>query len=146
MKRPGGSLTLPEISQAEGVSRSVRREDYARSCDGRVREKRARQRSAAIRWRGRRIDIVIGDVVDALGGRLFESDFCDGHAGQMETCTHSGVECSVRSLWRALQVAVDEVLSKTTLQDLMRDEQKMPVLITPIGQALGPARPMPTVE
>jgi Rrf2 family protein len=77
--------------------------------------------------------IVVGDVIDELGGRFFENDFCDRHAGQMETCAHSNVDCSVRSLWKALQVVVDEVLRKTTLQDLMRDQRQMNVLVTQLG-------------
>ena len=68
--------------------------------------------------------IVIGDVIDALGGRLFESNFCDSHAGQAAVCTRS-VDCSVRSLWRAVQVAVDHVLSKATLRDLLQNEEEM---------------------
>ena len=73
------------------------------------------------------------DVIDELGGRFFENDFCDRHTGQMETCTHSEVDCSLRSLWKALQVAVDEVLRKTTLQDLMRDDKQMTVLVTQLA-------------
>jgi DNA-binding IscR family transcriptional regulator len=67
---------------------------------------------------------VIGDVIDALGGRLFEHDFCDSHAGQVAICTRS-VDCSVRSLWRGVQVAVDRVLSQTTLRDLLQNEEEM---------------------
>ena len=62
--------------------------------------------------------------MDALGGRLFESDFCDSHSGQAAICTRS-VDCSVRSLWRAVQVAVDQVLSKATLRDLLQNEEEM---------------------
>jgi Rrf2 family protein len=69
-------------------------------------------------------EIVIGDVIDALGGRLFESGFCDNHSGQNAICTRS-VDCSVRSLWRAVQVAVDQVLSKATLRDLLQNEEEM---------------------
>ena len=69
--------------------------------------------------------IVIGDVIGVLGGRLFESKhFCHEHAGQIQVCTRS-VDCSVRSLWHAVQSAVDDVLSKTTLQDLLRSEGEM---------------------
>ena len=64
-------------------------------------------------------------VIGVLGGRLFESKhFCHEHAGQIQVCTRS-VDCSVRSLWHALQSVVDEVLSKTTLQDLLRTEGEM---------------------
>ena len=68
--------------------------------------------------------IVIGDVMAALGGRLFESGFCDSHSGSAAICARS-VDCSVRSLWRAVQVAVDQVLSKATLQDLLQNEAEM---------------------
>jgi Rrf2 family protein len=119
----GGSLTIPEISKAEGVSsayaakilRILRRAGFitaARGKDGGYMLARPAGR------------IVIGDVIDALGGRLFESDFCNQHSGQHSVCTHS-VDCSVRSLWRTVQVVVDQVLSKTTLQDLLRNEQEM---------------------
>jgi DNA-binding IscR family transcriptional regulator len=63
-------------------------------------------------------------MIDALGGRPFESDFCDSHAAQAAICTRS-VDCSVRSLWRAVQVAVDQALSKATLRDLLQNEEEM---------------------
>ena len=68
--------------------------------------------------------IVIGEVIDTLGGRLFESNFCESHTGQVPICTRS-VDCSVRSLWRAVQVAVDHVLSRATLRDLQQNEEDM---------------------
>ena len=46
------------------------------------------------------------------------------HAGRAAICTRS-VDCSVRSLWRAVQVAVDQVLSKATLRDLLQNEEEM---------------------
>ena len=132
---PGGSLTLPEIGQAEGVSeayaakimRTLRRGGFVKSARGKIGGYTLARPAS---------QIVIGDVIDELGGRFFESDFCDRHAGQMETCTHSGVDCSLRSLWKALQVVVDEVLRKTTLQDLMREDKPIPALITHLGSAL----------
>lgn len=119
----GSSLTIPEISKAEGVSpayaakilRILRRAGFikaARGKEGGYMLARPADR------------IVIGDVIDALGGRLFETDFCSQHSGQQSVCTHS-VDCSVRSLWRTVQALVDQVLSKTTLQDLLRNEQEM---------------------
>jgi Rrf2 family protein len=68
--------------------------------------------------------IVIADVIGALGGRLFESKFCADHSGQAPICTRS-VDCSVRSLWRAVQIAVDQVLSQATLRDLLQNEEEM---------------------
>ena len=80
--------------------------------------------------------ISIGNVMDALGGRIFESDFCDSHAGQAAICTRS-VDCSVRSLWRAVKVAVDQVLSKATLRDLLQNEEEMNSWIKSIPGANG---------
>ena len=121
---PEESLTIPEISHAEALSpsyaakllRMLRRGGFIKSARGKaggyMLARPARQ-------------IVIGDVIAVLGGRLFESeDFCHEHAGQIQVCTRS-VDCSVRSLWHAVQSVVDEVLSKTTLQDLLRSEGEM---------------------
>jgi Rrf2 family protein len=119
----GGSLTIPEISQAEGVSpayaakilRVLRKGGFVTA---------ARGKEGGYTLARPAESIIIGDVIDALGGRLFESNFCDSHAGQAAVCTRS-VDCSVRSLWRAVQVAVDHVLSKATLRDLLQNEEEM---------------------
>ena len=131
----GGSLTIPEISQAEGVSpayaakilRVLRKGGFvkaARGKDGGYTLARPAQ------------SISIGDVMDVLGGRIFESNFCDSHAGQAAICTRS-VDCSVRSLWRAIQVSVDQVLSKATLRDLLQNEEEMTSWIKSIPGANG---------
>jgi Rrf2 family protein len=119
----GESLTIPEISLAEGVSPA-----YAAKILRVLRKggfvKAARGKEGGYTLARPAAEIAIGDVIDALGGRLFESNFCDSHAGQAAICTRS-VDCSVRSLWRAVQVAVDRVLSKTTLNDLLQNEEEM---------------------
>lgn len=119
----GKSLTIPEISEAEGVSHA-----YAAKILRVLRKggfvKAARGKDGGYALARPAEAIVIGDVIDVLGGRLFESDFCDSHAGQVAICTNS-VDCSVRSLWRAVQVAVDHVLGKTTLRDLLQNEEDM---------------------
>ena len=70
-----------------------------------------------------------GEALTVLGGRLFESGFCERHAGAESLCTHS-IDCSLRSLWRALQTAVDQVLTNTTLKDLLCSEPEMVSLMT----------------
>jgi Rrf2 family iron-sulfur cluster assembly transcriptional regulator len=119
----GEGLTIPEISQAESVSpayaakllRILRQAGFvnaARGKDGGYTLARPAE------------SIVVGEAIAALGGRLFETSFCDTHSGQAAICTRS-VDCSVRSLWRAVQVAVDQVLGKTTLRDLLQNEEEM---------------------
>lgn len=68
--------------------------------------------------------IVIGNVLAALGGKLFEDDFCERHSGVSEICTHS-IDCAIISLWQMVQASVDTVLGKTTLQDLMGTAQDL---------------------
>ncbi|KAB2838263.1 MAG: Rrf2 family transcriptional regulator [Melioribacteraceae bacterium] len=65
--------------------------------------------------------IIIGDVLNALGGKLFDDEFCNSHAGVFDICTNS-IDCSVRSLWKKIQSAVDSVVSQLTLKDLMGNE------------------------
>jgi Rrf2 family transcriptional regulator, iron-sulfur cluster assembly transcription factor len=119
---PGGKLTIPEISSAEGISdayagkllRMLRLSGFvvaARGTGGYALARPANQ-------------IVLSDVMALLGGRLFEGDFCATHPGQLRTCIRLA-DCSARVLWRAIQAAVDDVLKRTTLQDLLFDEQQM---------------------
>jgi Rrf2 family protein len=132
--RQGGraSLTIPEISEAEGLSsfyvakllRILRRAGLVKSARGKIGG------YTLARPPGQ---ITVGEALAALGGRLFESDFCSDHAGIEKACT-SAVDCSIRSLWRAVQDVVDQVLSKTTLLDLLRSEQEMACLISPLVQ------------
>ena len=119
----GQSLTIPEISHAEGVSPS-----YAAKILRILRKggfiKAARGKEGGYTLARPAGAISLGQAIDALGGRLFESNFCDSHTGQAAICTRS-VDCSVRSLWRAVQVAVDQVLSQATLRDLLQNEADM---------------------
>ncbi len=119
----GGSVTIPEMSHAEGFSPA-----YAAKILRVLRKggfvKAARGKDGGYTLARPAGEIVIADVMDCLGGRLFESTFCDSHSGQNAICTRS-VDCSVRSLWRAVQVAVDHVLRKATLRDLLQNEEEM---------------------
>jgi len=119
----GGTLTIPEISRAEGISpeyvaklmRILRRGGLvtsARGATGGYTLSRAADQ------------ITADEALTVLGGRLFESGFCERHAGAESLCTHS-INCSIRSLWQALQTAVDQVLTKTTLKDLLCSEPEM---------------------
>jgi len=131
----GGSLTIPEISQAEGVSpayaakilRALRKGGFVKAARGKDGGYMLARPAGSIR---------IGDVMDALGGRIFESNFCDSHAGQAAICTRS-IDCSVRSLWRAVQVSVDHVLNKVTLRDLLQNEEEMDSWVKSIPGANG---------
>jgi DNA-binding IscR family transcriptional regulator len=70
------------------------------------------------------IDIKIKDVLFSLGGKLYDDDFCKTHTGAVDLCTNS-IDCSVRSLWRLIQDAIEGVLVNMTLQDLLGSENNL---------------------
>lgn len=120
-----GSLTIAELSRAEGISepnvakmmRVLRRGGFIRSTRG----------QAGGYTLARPADqIAVGDVLALLGGRLFDSNFCGTHAGSGRLCLHLG-DCSIRSVWKTIQTAIDGVLAQLSLKDLLRSEQEMDV-------------------
>jgi len=117
-----GSLTIPEISQAEGIS-----SHYVAKLLGILRRggflTSARGQAGGYTLARPPEQVIIGEVMALLGGRLYDPAFCEKHAGVEDVCTNS-VDCSIRSLWRTVQVVVDRVLSKTTVRDLMQNEQE----------------------
>src|SRR5262245_9986482 len=77
---PGGSLAIPEISRAEGISpdyvaklmRILRRGGLVTSARG----------AAGGYTLARPADqITAREALDLLGGRIFEPDFCERHSG-----------------------------------------------------------------
>jgi len=68
-------------------------------------------------------EIIINDVLKALGGALYDSDFCKSHSGRVKLCNHS-VDCSARSLWQMIQYTVDELLNQITLHHLVNPEKE----------------------
>ena len=129
------SFTIPEISQAEGITipyaaklmRILRQGGFVKS---------ARGQAGGYTLSRPPDHIIVGQALAALGGRLFEADFCDQHTGAANVCTHS-VDCSIRSLWHAVQLVVDQVLGKTTLMDLIRNEREMSTWVGDLVQVSG---------
>lgn len=120
----GRGLTIPEISQAEGLSiPNVAKLMRILRIGGFVESTRGQTGGYSL---SRPVDqIVVGDVLTVLGGRLFGPNFCEEHTGVVDLCTHS-VDCSIRSLWNAVQFAIDQVLGRITLQDLLvRQEREL---------------------
>ncbi|HQU59205.1 MAG: Rrf2 family transcriptional regulator [Phaeodactylibacter sp.] len=113
-------LSIPQLSELEGLSasyvakltRTLRLASFIQSTRG--------QKGGYILSRPAE-EIRINDVLVALGGALFDESFCEGHSGAFRICTNS-VDCSVRSLWRVVQRAVDQVLNQVSLADLMASE------------------------
>jgi len=115
-------MSIPQLTEAEGLgshyiaklTRVLRMAEFINSTPGYkggyVLAKPARE-------------IIIKDVLKALGGVLFDKDFCGQHAGSVKLCTNS-VDCSARSLWQMIQFTVDQLLGSITLHDLANKENE----------------------
>ena len=99
----GGSLTIPELARAEGISepnvakmmRILRRAGFVTSTRG---------QSGGYALSRPAEEIGLGQVLATLGGRLYEPAFCDGHSGLERLCTHMMFdEFNPWALWDALE-------------------------------------------
>lgn len=125
-------LSIPQLSEAEGLSephiakicRTLRMSGFINSTPGN-KGGYVLSKPAA--------EIIINDVMKALGGNLFDQQFCDAHTGLGRLCTNS-VDCSTRSLWKMIQFTLDNLLSKLTLKDLMVNEKEVELKIEHVLQ------------
>ena len=117
------ALTIPEISQAEGISQHNAAKILRRLRLGGFLESERGQTGGYTLTRPPE-EIKIIDVLNSLGGRLFDDEFCQNHSGVSDICTHS-IDCSVRSLWKVIQDAVDSVVTNMTLKDLLSSENEI---------------------
>jgi Rrf2 family protein len=115
-------ISIPQLSEAEGLSshyiaklaRTLRIAEVINSTPG--------NKGGYILARPAK-EIIIRDVLAALGGVMFDREFCEKHNGSVKLCTNS-VNCSARSLWSIIQLTVDNLLSQITLHDLVSSENE----------------------
>ncbi|NBC08108.1 MAG: Rrf2 family transcriptional regulator [Bacteroidetes bacterium] len=113
-------LSIPQISEQEGMSASyVGKLTRALRMAGFIESNRGQKGGYVLAKSPAAINI--GEVLRSLGGALFDEGFCNKHSAGFKICTNS-VDCSVRSLWRVVQQALDHILSQVTLEDLMGSE------------------------
>lgn len=125
-------LTIPEISKAEGITthntakilRALRLGGFLASSRGQIGGYTLSRPAD---------EILVKDVLDSLGGKLFDDDYCSDHSGTSTMCTHS-VDCSVKSLWQMLQSAVDGVLKDFTIKDLISGDDNIVKQISNIAR------------
>jgi len=119
----GKGLTIPEISKAEGMTihnaakllRILRMGGFIASSRGQIGGYTLSRPSN---------QIYLKDVLDVLGGRLFDTQFCEHHKGVVDICTNT-IDCSIRSLWQTLQTTVDGVLENITIKDMLSSEEPL---------------------
>jgi Rrf2 family protein len=117
------SVTIPQLSRAEGITEpNVAKMMRILRQGGFVQSTRGQSGGYALARPAGQINV--GEVLACLGGRLYEPGFCDTHTGIERLCTHMP-DCSIRSVWRMLQTAVDQVLARITLKNLLVPENQM---------------------
>ncbi|MFA7288547.1 MAG: Rrf2 family transcriptional regulator [Melioribacteraceae bacterium] len=117
------SLTIPEISTYEGISQhNVGKILRVLRMGGFLDSERGQSGGYTLSAPPGKIKII--DVLNVLGGRLYDDSFCQSHTGMNDICTNT-TECSVRSLWKIIQDSVDGVLVNLTLQDLLGTEDNL---------------------
>ena len=117
------SLTLSDLSRLEGLSqpnvakimRILRKAGFARSTRGQAGGYTLARPAFEVR---------VNEVLWAMGERLYDATFCDRHAGEHASCTHTG-DCSIRPVLIQVQLAIDQVLGKLTLGQLVCSEIEM---------------------
>lgn len=152
----GQTMTIEQISFAEGITypnvskvlRPLRKGGFIESVRGKKGGYILAKAPAEIR---------MDDVLRCLGGKLYDDKFCIRHAGGVrnECIRVSSDSCGVRELWKRVQVAIDTVVSKVTLEDLLESpgEQELIRLQVPeenryrerkkVERKSEPARPVP---
>jgi Rrf2 family protein len=117
------AITTPEIAEQEGLSeahvhklmRLLRRAGLVRSVRGRKGGYRLARPAGQIN---------VGAVLACLGDTFYSTEFCGQHTGNERTCVRND-DCSIRSLWIAVDRAVQRALQSTKLSDLLRTEPEM---------------------
>lgn len=67
-------------------------------------------------------EVTLSEVSKAVGGMMFDEDFCGKHTGKKRVCVHEE-NCAVRSLWGVIYKYMDSVLEKLTLANLFESEE-----------------------
>ncbi len=116
------SLTLAQIAERECLST-----EYTGKLMGILSRaglvESVRGRNGGYRLARRAEEISVADTLAALGGKFYHRhETCDRFPGDQNLCVHSSA-CSIRSLWSGLQVLIDHVLTRTTLEDLATAEE-----------------------
>lgn len=131
------SVTIPEISRSEGLTEAhVAKLLMILRQGGFVTSTRGQTGGYALARPAEQV--AINEVLAHLGGRLYDAEFCGKHSGREDVCAHS-FKCSIRSIWSTVQQAVDAVLDRISLADIIRDEPegKVALLASPPAEVRG---------
>ncbi|MCA9755698.1 MAG: Rrf2 family transcriptional regulator [Candidatus Eisenbacteria bacterium] len=111
------TLPVNRISEDEGLST-----EYAGKLMGVLARaglvESIRGRNGGYRLARPSSEISLAESMAALGGKLFDGDTCERFRGDRNSCIHSDA-CTIRSVWSGLQFVLDQVLTRTSLRDMV---------------------------
>src|SRR5680860_784312 len=125
-------MSIPQLSIAEGLSHPyVAKITRSLRMSGLIISTRGHKGGYLLSKPA--IEITVNDAIKALGGKLYDDNFCANHSGQFQICTNS-VDCSIRSLWTMVQQMIDGLLDKVTLHELIGSEEDTAVILQKIAE------------
>ncbi|MBU0474204.1 MAG: Rrf2 family transcriptional regulator [Bacteroidetes bacterium] len=121
----GKALTIPEISRGEGITehttakilRALRLGGFIESARGHLGGYTLARSPQ---------EILIGDVLIELGGKLYDDNFCTSHSKGDLLCSVTS-DCTVRSLWILIQKSVDSIIGEMNLSELIGNKKTISV-------------------
>lgn len=134
--RDAEGISIPQLSEAEGLSSHyVAKLTRILRMEGLINSTPGYKGGYVLAMPAKKIKIK--NVLNALGGELFDKKFCGLHSGSLKLCTNS-VDCSARSLWQIIQETVDRLLDKVTLYDLVNNEKNSAQVLAQIMESVSP--------
>ncbi len=119
----GKSLTIPELSKAEGISEANAAKILRiLRIGGLIESERGHAGGYTLTKAPQNISV--SEIFETLGGQLFNNDFCTTYSGTQEICVNSP-DCSIRSLWKLIQESIERVTQKITLRSLLAPEKEI---------------------
>ena len=128
------SVTLGQVAEAEGLTVAYAGKIMRLLVQAGLVES-TRGRSGGYRLVRSPERIRVGEVVHALGGKMYDGEICSRSASGDGLCVHNN-DCAVRSLWSGLQTMVDAFLARITLRDLVVDEATMERTVATVRESL----------
>lgn len=133
------SVTLGQVAEAEGLTVAYAGKIMRLLVQANLVES-TRGRSGGYRLVRPAEEIVVADVVHALGGKIYDGEICSRSAGGDGLCVHNS-DCAVRSLWSGLQTMIDVFMTRITLRDLVVDEATMERTVAAVRESMELAAP-----
>lgn len=115
-------MSIQDITDAEGLSvQVVGRLMVTLKDAGLVAQSKGPKREFSLTRNPRAI--TLDEALTVLGGRLFDSAYCEEHAGAdaAASCVHT-CGCTLRPVWGYIELVVSSVLKRISLADLLEDE------------------------